>query len=231
MSRKIIIILVGIFCAFVSMAQTSGSIFVPHHPLTKQQRTKFKDKLINMYGFSERRAVEYLQNAASHIYIYTDFRKYFSRLDLKDKKVSICTNPMMANATRIVYLSTPIKHTVVVKSSMCKPVKGGLSCSPISVHTSYFFESPEQYFTLEDGVSYEKAIKLLTFLRGKTTGSQGPLFDYRNTTRISKHGDVYKVHLGDLVCGCTTTLSVTTGTSKNGKPIFKLSGDAMSHCV
>lgn len=206
----------GAFCWLLATAQQVERVFIPHTPSTEQELDDPGAGSINEHGGSESAAEEVLSGADTERYRFTedDFRRAFPSLSPDDEQVSICGNSMMSGATRLVYLSPAAENTVTVKVSGCRPVEGGLSCSPLSESVNYFFESPEHNFTLDDGVSFAEAQELLTAFRDHGIAAlpdwyMRQRFGYLDVANIGKAGDVYALRLGEFFCrGCTATFKV-----------------------
>ena len=150
--RIVVFTLLCTLCSIPATAQKPDRGFIPHTLVTEQDLDEYKAELVRGHGVKESAAEEFIRDMSNEQYKYTDedFRKAFPQLLPGDKQASLCSNSLMSGATRLVYLSPPSENTVGVKSSTCNPVQGGLSCSPLSEHQSYFFESPENHFTLDD---------------------------------------------------------------------------------
>lgn len=235
-SRIGTLILICILCSVPAIARDSARVFIPHTPVTKQELEKYKAELVREYGLSESAAEEFIRNISGEQYKFTDddFRKAFPQISARDKQASLCSNSIMGGVTRLVYLSPASENTVTVKSSMCNPVQGGLSCEPLSEHEYYFFESPDHRFTLDDGVSYEEASELLVVFRDRglrgLPDSFNQAFGYKDVTRIGKAGAVYDLHLGEFFCrGCTATFKVII--EGGDQPTLRLVGEPEVMCV
>jgi hypothetical protein len=226
-------------CWAQTTAQESDRVFIPHTPLTEQELDAYKVELIRDHGWSGSTAEEFVRGASREHHRFTDddLRRAFPEIGPDDQQASLCGNSMMSGATRLVYISPPFDHLVTVKATMCSPVEGGLSCSALSEYESYFFETPEQRFTLDDGVSLEEAKKLLTIFRdhgleGLPDWYQRQRFGYQDVNNIGKDGDVYTLHLGEFFCrGCTATFKVRIDTRKGGDPALMLVEEPEGMCI
>ena len=210
MYRIGIVIIVGVFCWVFAEAQESDRVFIPHTPLTKQELDEHKAELINEHGWSQATAEEFVRGADIQHYRFTegDFRRAFADLSPDDQQATMCGNSMMGGATRLVYLSPASENTVAVKTSRCRPVEGGWSCSALSKNVRYFFESPEHNFTLDDGLSYVEASELLAIFRDHGIADlpdwyQRQRFGYLDVTNIGKSDAFACTPAGRLFSGTT----------------------------
>ena len=226
MLRVGIIVLICVIGCTYATAQDAEQVFVPHISLTEQEMDDYKAELITDYGWSESTAEEFVRGADREHYRFTDhdFRRAFPGILPDDKQASVCGNSMMSGATKLVYLSPALDNKVTVKTSGCSPIEGGLSCSPLSEDERYYFETPEQNFTLDDDVTFDEASDLLAIFRdhgisGLPDWYQRQRFGYLDVANIGKTGDVYVLRLGEFFCrGCTATFKVKVEKSDGEKP-------------
>lgn len=233
------IVIVVFFWNLVA-AQASNRVFIPRTPLTQQELDEIKASLIDEQGWSESRANEFVSGADTRHFRFTesDFRRAFSNLSPNDRQVSVCANSMIGGGvTRIVYLSAPSGNEVTVKSSTCRRVEGGMSCTPLSETVNYFVEVPEYNFTLGDGLSLAEAAELLAILREQGIADlpdwyQRSGFGYRDVTNIGKSGDVYTLRLGEHFCGgCTATFKVRIEATGNDRRRLTLVEEPDGLCI
>ena len=239
MFRFHIAVLIVMGCWMQATAEESNAVFVPHTRLTEQELDEYKAELVDEHGWSESTAEEFVRGASRERFKFTDddVRAAFREILPSDNRDSICSNSIMSGATRLVYVSPPSKSSVTVKSSVCAPVDGGLSCSPLSVHEFYYFETPSIRFTLDDDVSPDEAIQLLTTfrdngIRGLPEWYERQRFGYKDVTHIGRSGIWYVLQLGEFYCrGCTATFKVLVDSEDGGEPALVLDAEPEGMCI
>src|SRR5690606_35462434 len=77
------------------------------------------------------------------------------------RKLSVCSNSIAGGATRLVFIADSTERQVTAKVSRCSPVENGLMCEAIKASTYYFYETPENFFSLES-MTFDEALVLIT---------------------------------------------------------------------
>lgn len=239
MILRISTILLLVACLWCAAAEESEGVFVPYTLLPQNELNEQKLKLINERGYDEATADELVRRIPDLHLKFTEenIRRAFPAIEPGDKRKSLCSNSMMSGKTALVYLSPKPEQAVSVKQSTCYPTDGGLLCSPLSEHEFYYFESPEQHFTLSDDVTIEEANEVLTLFRD--SGIEGlpdwykrQEFGYRDVTYIDRVGIWYVLHLGEFYCrGCTAKFKVIVEAPGDTPPKLVLDAEPEGMCI
>ena len=237
---RISAILLLVLCPWNSaFSQDSEAVFVPHTLLTQQELDEQKVKLIEERGYDEETAEELVRRIPELHLIFAEesIPSAFPLIAPGDQRKSLFRSSMMSDSTALSYLSPKSKQTVIVTYSNCYPTDGGLLCSPMSEHESYYSGRPRHIFALLDDVTIEGANDILTIFRD--SGIEGlpdwykrQKFSYRYVTRIDRVGVWYVLHLGEIHCrGCTAKFKVIIEAPGDKPPALVLDAEPEGTCI
>lgn len=216
-------------CAF---AQSESGTFVPSSPLSAAEVAKLKEKMKRDAVLTGAAIEDWVKDGRGfHTYRESDIFAAFPELR-GDKKLSECSNSIMSGATELVFISDTRKNEVTIKTVHCTPVDKGLSCGAVRRARSYFLESPEHFFSLENLTFGQAGPILEAYKAGRTAdwpdwfGTSRP-----NVASITALPDGrYRMRFGDVYCsGCTAAFNVRLETSGTESRLVYV-GDPESVC-
>jgi hypothetical protein len=200
-------------CAF---AQSDSGTFVPSSPLTPAEVAKLKEKMKRDAVLTDAQIEDWVKDGRRlHTYRESDIFAAFPELR-GGRKLSECSNSIMSGATELVFISDVRNNEITVDTVRCRPVDKGLRCEPARRGTSYFIDSPEHFFSLQN-LTFAQARPIVeAYQAGRITelpawfGASRP-----NVTSITALPDgSYRMRFGDVYCsGCTAAFNVRVETS------------------
>ena len=219
-----------------AFAQSGPANFVPQSPLNPSEAADLKERLKRSTTMTDAMIEDLLKDETKyHTYRESDIVAAFPELR-GDKKLSACSNSMMAGATEIVFISDARENEITVKSVHCTRAEKGLSCGEISREKNYFLDSPEHFFSLENLTLRDARTILEAYKANRIEGLPdwfgGSRPEVRSIRSINALPDgSFRMRFGEYYCGgCISVFNVRLETNES-EPRLVYAGDADGGCI
>lgn len=167
--REVAIGLILIPLALTAMAE-EYSVLVKRSHVDESKYEELISKLMKRSGRSREDAEWYYRESSASNLVgigETEIRTAFPVLAPTDERYSMCSNSIMSGKTQIVYLSDADKQEVTVKSTNCEVTEEGLLCTEMSVRRLPYYQEPEKFYEIGNGLSTQEVAQLLRNLDDK----------------------------------------------------------------